>query len=80
MTLLAACAIAACGKEEVKEPEKELPMTSSEYISFKVSATSPSEETVITWEAVSDRIGVFVSDAGTGSALNDNAYYDGAPV
>lgn len=76
MTLLAACAIAACGKEEVKEPEKELPMTSSEYISFKVSATSPSEETVITWEAVSDRIGVFVSDAGTGSALNDNAYYD----
>lgn len=76
MTLLAACATAACGKEEVKEPEKELPMTSSEYISFKVSATSPSEETVITWEAVSDRIGVFVSDAGTGSALNDNAYYD----
>ena len=76
MTLLAACATAACGKEEVKDPEKELPMTSSEYISFKVSATSPSEETVITWEAVSDRIGVFVSDAGTGSALNDNAYYD----
>lgn len=76
MTLLAVCATAACGKEEVKEPEKELPMTSSEYISFKVSATSPSEETVITWEAVSDRIGVFVSDAGTGSALNDNAYYD----
>lgn len=76
MTLLAACAISACGKEEVKEPEKELPMASSEYISFKVSATSPSEETVITWKAVSDRIGVFVSDAGTGSALNDNAYYD----
>lgn len=51
-------------------------MTSSEYISFKVSASSPSESAVITWEAVSDRIGVFVSEVGTGSALNDNAYYD----
>ena len=76
MMLLSALAIGACGKEETKEPEKDVPMTSSEYISFKVSASSPSESAVITWEAVSDRIGVFVSEAGTGSALNDNAYYD----
>ena len=41
-----------------------------------MSASSPSESAVITWEAVSDRIGVFVSEAGTGSALNANAYYD----
>ena len=76
MTLLSALAMNACGKEETKEPEKDAPMTSSEYISFKVSASSPSESAVITWEAVSDRIGVFVSEAGTGSALNANAYYD----
>ena len=76
MTLLSALALTACGKEESNEPEKDAPMTSSEYISFKVSASSPSESAVITWEAVSDRIGVFVSEAGTGSALNDNAYYD----
>lgn len=76
MTLLSALALTACGKEEANEPEKDAPMTSSEYISFKVSASSPSESAVITWEAVSDRIGVFVSEAGTGSALNDNAYYD----
>ena len=74
MTLLSALAMNACGKEETKEPEKDAPMTSSEYISFKVSASSPSESAVITWEAVSDRIGVFVSEAGTGSALNANAY------
>lgn len=76
MTLLSALALTACGKEETKEPEKDAPMTSSEYISFKVSASSPSEAAPVTWEAVSDRIGVFVSEAGTGSALNDNAYYD----
>ncbi len=76
MTLLSALALTACGKEEANEPEKDAPMTSSEYISFKVSASSPSESAVITWEAVSDRIGVFVSEAGTGSALNANAYYD----
>lgn len=76
MTLLSALALTACGKEEANEPEKDAPMTSSEYISFKVSASSPSEAAPVTWEAVSDRIGVFVSEAGTGSALNDNAYYD----
>lgn len=43
MTLLSALALTACGKEEANEPEKDAPMTSSEYISFKVSASSPSE-------------------------------------
>ena len=44
MTLLSALAMNACGKEETKEPEKDAPMTSSEYISFKVSASRTSKK------------------------------------
>ena len=69
--LLVSLTLASCQKEQIKAE----PVTASDYLTFKVTAVSPSVETPIKWQAESDRIGVFASSATSGEVLIDNAYY-----
>lgn len=68
--LLAAATLVACQQEKFEEPAK------SDFISFRITAVSPSENISIKWNAVSDRIGVFATESDTKTLLNENAYYD----
>lgn len=69
--LLVSLTLASCQKEQIKAEA----VTASDYLTFKVTAVSPSVETPIKWQAESDRIGVFASSATSGEVLIDNAYY-----
>ena len=69
--LLVSLTLASCQKEQIKAE----PVTASDYQTFTVTAVSPSVKTPITWQAESDRIGVFASSATSGEVLIDNAYY-----
>ncbi len=70
--LAVAASVSACKKDNLTE----VPNDGSSEMRFRVTAVSPAVETPISWEAVSDRIGVYARKSGSDEYLNENAYYD----
>ncbi len=72
LSLCALSAFAGCQKTQIEEEPNP---TAKDLVSFRVTALSPAEESAIVWEAVSDRIGVYLSESGSSERLLDNAYF-----
>lgn len=57
------------------EQEQEIQPVDNGTIGLRLEAVSPFEGTSIAWQAVSDRVGVYVKESEGSEFLNENAYY-----
>lgn len=67
---IAALILPSCKVEDIQEPE------ASSDLAFRVTAVTSVTESPFRWVAVSDRVGVFARESGSGKLLSDNVYYD----
>ena len=67
---IAALILPSCRVEDIQEPE------SSSGFAFRAAAVTSVTESPFRWVAVSDRVGVFARESGSGELLSDNVYYD----
>lgn len=57
------------------EPVEEIQPVDNGTVGLRLEAVSPFEGTSIAWNAVSDRVGVYVRESEGSEFLNENAYY-----